>query len=60
LYIFVDREEVLQIRKTGTSLKQSVKKASKWRQKNKVFTYHNFANQLFKFKKNLFPTNADG
>ncbi|XP_022170503.1 Hermansky-Pudlak syndrome 4 protein homolog [Myzus persicae] len=36
LYIFVDREQVLQIRKTATSLKQSVKKASKWRQKNKM------------------------
>ncbi|XP_025206384.1 Hermansky-Pudlak syndrome 4 protein homolog [Melanaphis sacchari] len=36
LYIFVDREQVLQIRKTATSLKESVKKVSRWRQKNKM------------------------
>lgn len=36
LYIFVDKEQVSQIRKTAASLKQSVKKSAKWRQKNKV------------------------
>lgn len=35
-YIFVDREQASQIRKTATSLKQSVKKVSKWRQRNKM------------------------
>lgn len=35
-YIFVDKEQVSQLRKSTASLKQSVKKVSKWRQKNKM------------------------
>lgn len=39
-YIFVDKEQVSQLRKSTASLKQSVKKVSKWRQKNKVIYNH--------------------
>lgn len=38
-YIFVDKEQVSKLRKTTSLLKQSVKKVSKWRQKNKVIIF---------------------